>query len=209
MKRYSSPILDTDLKTLYIERGLSVQQIAEMLKCSRHRVDYYMQKYAIQRRAIRDAVYLRKNPDGDPFVINNTIDSELVQLKALGLGLYWGEGNKANKTSVRLGNTDPGIILKFVEFLEKIYGVDRSKLRFGLQLFSDVDEAEAISYWVRHLGTAPTQFYKTTITISGSIGTYRHKNKYGVVTVYFNNRKLRDILIDELYSLGMTKLPPR
>ena len=106
------------------------------------------------------------------------------------MGLYWGEGNKANKTSVRLGNSDPGVIKIFIKFLVDCYSVDKQRLRFGLQLFSDCDQQKALAYWVRYLGVEVSQFYRITVTISGSIGTYRHKNKYGVVTVYFNNKKL-------------------
>src|SRR5271157_4776813 len=66
----------------------------------------------------------------------------------LGIGLYWGEGNKKNIGSIRLGNTNPRLICSFVEFLIKIFGINVPKLRFGLQIFSDIQQAEALNFWL-------------------------------------------------------------
>ncbi len=178
-----------------------MQQIADETGCSLNRVDYWMRKYGIPKRSRSDATYLRHNPNGDPFTVKHTLTPDDRELFGLGIGLYWGEGTKASPTSVRLGNSDPGIILKFVEFLEVLYGVDRSKLRFGIQLFTDRPLAESIGYWTVHLGVNQSQFYKPVRTISGSIGTYRKKNRYGVVTLYYNNKKLRDILVGHINNM--------
>ena len=71
-------------------------------------------------------------------------------------------------------------------------------MRFGLQLFTDIDEKKALDYWVGKLKVRKNQFYKVTVTMSGSIGTYRKKSEYGVVTVYYNNTKLRNKLVELL-----------
>lgn len=161
-----------------------------------------MDKHRIKRRSRSEAVYLRHNPDGDPFSIRPLKSKEDAILFGLGVGLYWGEGTKANLTSVRLGNTDPDLTLTFIRFLNELCGVPKDRLRFGLQLFTDCDQQEAMDFWVKKLGVNPSQFYKITVTISGSIGTYRKKNKYGVVTVYFNNKKLRDILMGYIADIA-------
>ena len=75
-----------------------------------------MNKYGIKRRSISDAIYEKHNPNGDPFSIKEVTTIEEAKLYGLGVGVYWGEGNKANKHSVRLGNTDPDLILRFVDF---------------------------------------------------------------------------------------------
>ena len=83
-------------------------------------------------------------------------------------------------------------------FLIKIFGVQKKDMRFGLQLFSDTDPLEALEYWVKKLKVKHSQFYKVTVTISGSLGTYRKKSQYGVVTIYYHNKKLRDLLVGML-----------
>jgi dipeptidase E len=65
-------------------------------------------------------------------------------LQGLGLGLYWGEGNKKCIHSVRLGNTDPQLLRHFKQFLVELYGVDPSSLKYGLQIFTDIDAVDAI-----------------------------------------------------------------
>lgn len=178
-----------------------MQQIADSLRCSLNRVDYWMRKYEITRRTRSDATYVRRNPGGDPFTVKVKFTTKERELYGMGLGLYWGEGTKANPSSVRLGNSDPGIILKFIEFLERIYGVNRQNMHFGMQLFTDCSFEDALEYWTRILVVDKEQFYKPIRTISGSIGTYRKKNQYGVVTLYYNNKHLRDILVEQINNM--------
>jgi hypothetical protein len=186
------------LEQHYLRDRMSMQEVATILGCSQHKVVYYMNKYEISRRSRSEAIYHKHNPAGDPFEIVPTLTLEQARLMGLGLGLYWGEGNKANKYSVRLGNTDPELIKVFVEFLVKLFSVKKESLRFGLQLFTDTDPVSALTFWTEQLAVKPSQFYRVTVTISGSIGTYRNKNQYGVVTVYYHNKKLRDILVGML-----------
>ncbi len=119
----------------------------------------------------------------------------------MGLGLFWGEGNKRNKGTVRLGNTDPGLVRMFLKFLDEIYAINHTRLKFGLQIFSDIPKNKALAYWCEELKVTPKQFYKVIITPARSIGTYREKSKYGVLTVYFNNKKLRDSIVDAIEKL--------
>lgn len=187
---------------LYVEQNMSMMQISRKLGCSIHKVAYWMEEYKIKRRSISEAVYLRSNPKGDPFTIKAPATSEELILYGLGIGLYWGEGTKSDLNAVRLGNTDPRIVKSFMVFLTCLCGVDQSKLRFGLQIFSDVNPITALNYWSRALGVKRTQFYRPVITRSGSIGTYRNKNKYGVVTIRFGNTKLRDKIIGQVAEIA-------
>lgn len=170
-------------------------EIAARLGCSHNQVVYWMGKYGIKRRTISEAVYQRRNPDGDPFAIQPIDTLEKAELFGLGIGLYWGEGTKASKYAVRLGNTDPALLRTFIRFLVELFDVKPASLKYGLQIFTDIDENEAINYWCTELCADTSQFYKIHRTISGSIGTYRYKSRYGVVTVYFHNKKLRDIIV--------------
>ena len=122
-------------------------------------------------------------------------------LYGLGLGLYWGEGNKKNLNSVRLGNTDPKLIKKFLEFLETVYFIDKRRLRFGLQIFNDMDSRRVLLFWQKELGISSSRFYKVTVTPTRGIGTYREKTKYGVLSIYFHNKKLRDVICSEIEKL--------
>lgn len=177
------------------ENGKSMQDIADTLGCSLHKVKYWMEKYKLPRRKYSEALYVKNNPGGDPFSFTAPRTPKEAELYGMGLGLFWGEGNKMDPRSIRLGNTDPRLIEKFVEFLVATFHVRREDFKFSLQIFSDMNPSVAMDFWVKHLRIKRDQFYKTTVTRSGSIGTYRKKSQYGVLTVYYHNKKLRDLLV--------------
>ncbi len=106
-----------------------------------------------------------------------------------------------NKNSVRLGNTDVDLIKVFLSFLKKIYNIEESKLRFGLQLFNDIPKQKALKYWSLTLGVPEEQFQKIIVTKSVRKGTYTKKSEYGVLTIYFSNTKLRDTIMSAITEL--------
>jgi hypothetical protein len=139
------------LESLY-KKGLSMQEISVQTGNSYKTIVYRMEKYNIPKRNRSEATYVKRNPDGDPFRIKKKLNLKETELKFLGLGLYWGEGDKSkNNTSVRLSNTDPQLIKKFREFLMKICRVKKEKIFYSLILFNDANEKEAIKFWTQHL----------------------------------------------------------
>ncbi|MFA6306989.1 MAG: hypothetical protein WCV70_03220 [Patescibacteria group bacterium] len=186
------------LKYLYNIKRKSAQEIAKLIGCSPNRINYWLAQYKISKRTISDAIYIKHNPGGDPFKFVLPDNIEDAKLFGLGLGLYWGEGNKANKNTVRLGNSDPALLNKFIEFLIKFFNIKKKDLKFHLHVFSDIDVNEALDYWIDKLKISKKQFYKPMITISGSLGTYKNKSKFGVVTVYYGNIKLKNKLVELL-----------
>ena len=189
------------LKNLYLVKGKSAKEIADAYGCSPNKINYWLKKYDIQKRTISESQYLRKNPNGDPFQYIEPKTIEDSFLFGLGMGLYWGEGNKRNSNTVRLGNTDPRLIKAFIQFLKHIYGVKESKFRFGLQIFSDMQPDKALRFWCKELGVSSNKFGKVIVTPARSIGTYREKSKYGVLTIYVSNKRLRDLLCSKIENL--------
>lgn len=189
------------LERAYIIKMLSVAQIAEAFNCTEGKVNYWLKKYSIQKRTISDALYKRLNPKGDPYIKKGVLTQQDAFLLGLGLGLYWGEGTKKNENTVRLGNTDPFLIKTFLLFLRDRYGIQEHRLRYGLQVFSDMDLNKEELFWQRILNAEPEQFYKTIVSVSGSVGTYRDKSPHGVLTLYFHNKRLRDLLVSEIEKL--------
>jgi len=191
-------ISSRELEYFYIKKQESAQKISRRFGCSVNKINYWLANYGILKRTISEAIYIKHNPEGDPFRFKMPKTLEEAKLFGMGLGLYWGEGNKANKNTVRLGNSDPALIKIFIDFLEKFFGINNDNLKFHLHLFSDIDIKEARKYWIKKLNIKKEQFYKPVISISGSMGTYKNKSKYGVLTVYYGNTKLKNLLISLL-----------
>lgn len=183
-----------ELVDLYVNQKLSAVGIAAKLGISDKKVRYWIEKHQIPRRSISEAVYVKHNPHGDPFRVVEAITPQDFLLFGLGIGLFWGEGNKASTSAIRIGNTDPKLLRAFIAFLKTFFGIKKEVLKFHLQIFTDTDINEALDYWTKELGVPKVQFFKPTITVSGSLGTYRKKSIYGVVTVYFNNTKAKKVL---------------
>lgn len=189
------------LENLYLNEKLSSSQIATKFHCSSNKINYWLSKFNIKKRSIADATYLSLNGRKDPFEFNKLTSNDKWFLMGLGVGLYWGEGNKANKSSVKLGNTDPDLILCFIKFLKKVYNIKAEKLKFGLQIFSDIDPEVALKFWQTKLNVEKCQFQKPVVSKIRGEGSYKIKSTYGVLTVYFNNVKLRNLIINEIEML--------
>ncbi|MEM9336352.1 MAG: hypothetical protein AAGA35_00655 [Patescibacteria group bacterium] len=185
----------------YLVKRKSVSVIANELGCSQNKINYWLHKHSIPKRTISEAIYLKSNPCGDPFKFKKPHTTEDWFLYGLGIGLFWGEGNKVNKNAVRLGNTDPALIKVFLEFLEHFFQIDTVRLRFGLQIFSDTNPEQAKKFWIQLLKIREDQFQKTVVTPSTKQGTYSTKNEHGVLTIYFSNTKLRDNIVGAINAL--------
>ncbi len=117
-----------------------------------------------------------------------------------GIMLYWGEGEKKQKSSmVRLGNSDPEMIKIFNLFLTKIIKIPKDRIFTWLLLYPDLVDSVQKNFWSRAIGLSTNQF-KKSMYIKG-----RHpKNRlsYGVCTIYVQSRALKERMLKwiELYQ---------
>jgi len=187
--------LKEELERLY-NNGLSMMEIAKGSDCSLSGVKYWMDKYAIPRRSRSEATYIKRNPDGDPFQVKNKLTRNEIFLKGLGLGLYWGEGDKSsNNTQVRISNTDPRLIKKFKEFLIKICGVKEGKFKYYLMIFNDSDKEKAVRFWEDKLNIQRNQLGKIVIIPPQGKGTYKKKNQLGLLNIAVINKNLKEKIL--------------
>lgn len=193
------PYLHKDtLRRLY-EKGESLTEISETLKCPLHKVRYWMNKYKIKKRSISEAVYLKLNPDGDPFKIKAHLSREEMFLLGLGVGIYWGEGTKVDSiSSLKVANSDPGILRAFIVFLRKICRLRTYRFSYSIVCFNDTRAEDARYYWSKELKVPPEKFGKITIIPTQGKGTYKRKSLYGVCTLQGNNVKLRRWVLEKI-----------
>lgn len=181
---------------LYVDKLMSIQKMAIHLNISRESIDKAFSLYEIPIRSKRDQTYMQH---GKTFNIKTNFTVEDYILYGLGIGLYWGEGNKVDPYSVRLGNTDPSLIVAFVKFLKEICGINPNDIRYGLQLFSEADEQQSLDYWMSMLNCRRESFHKTVSRIPPQgKGTYKRKNVHGVLQVYVSNKRFKQWLMSEV-----------
>lgn len=191
------------IKKLY-SSGKSISETAKILNLSQSKTVYWMKKIGINRRNHSDAAYIKQNPLGDPFIVKKVdqMNKNEIFLYGIGLGLYWGEGNKALKCgSLRITNSDPGLIRTFMRFVDGIYKLDKKRFSFSIVSFNDVNPETARNYWAKELKISPNRFGKITVVPTQGMGTYKKKSQYGICTVQGNNIKLRKLVIEEIEKL--------
>lgn len=165
-------------------------EIAEKLKCSIHKIVYWMDKYKIKRRSPSNAAYVKANPNGDPFQIKHNKTPSDKFLLGIAFGIYLGEGNKVTKTSLRIANCDPKILKLFILFLHNICHLDPKRISASIVCFNDTDPEVARTYWANQLSISSIKFGKITQIPTQGKGTYRRKSQFGVCTIQANNVKL-------------------
>ena len=176
------------------KQGKSATEIGKDLGVPWRKVIYLMDKHGIERRSRSEAIYCKHNPNGDPFKIKIKLTTEEESLKALALGLYWGEGSRYNPISIRLTNSDPSLLRVFIKFLQSICGVNLQKIRLWLTVHTDTPIKKAEQYWSNQLNIPLSQFSKTVVINHRGNGTYKKKSLYGTATVCVHNMKLRQIM---------------
>ncbi len=92
------------------------------------------------------------------------------ELCLAGLMLYWGEGLKANWSTVSISNTNPRMIVFAKRWLTDSLGVRVDKLIVRLHIYSDMDSSAEHGYWSKLLEIPLTQFRKPYIKQSMRIG---------------------------------------
>ncbi len=174
---------------------LSVAQIGEQLGVSSKRIDYLLKKNGIEKRSISEAI-TRINITKFhkvPFIPKADFTHNDIELKITGIMLYWGEGAKTNG-SVRLANSNPEIIKIFLLFLRKICGVDEKRIKAIVHKYPDQDENFLLDFWTKITAIPKERFYRSHL-LAGKKGTYKHKSRYGTITISYCDVKLLRLIL--------------
>ncbi len=186
------------LHDLYSVKKLSMNEVSNLVSCSLHTVVYWMRKFDIKRRSRSDAAYVKANPNGDPFKIKTDLSREEQYLFGLGIGIYWGEGNKVAPHAVRVANSDPAILRVFILFLKRICQIENAKLHYSIVAFQDSEIKLVSRFWATQLEIPESSFGTIVRIAPQGKGTYKKKSQFGVCTVTFGNMKLKKWIMDQI-----------
>lgn len=187
------------LHNLYFNKKLSMVQVADKLKITPRKVEYWLKKYNIQRRSCSESAYVKQNPNGDPFKIKRRLNLQEKELLAIGLILYWAEGSKAKKSPLQLVNLDHRMLQLFLRFLREICRIDETRLRLYVRLYKAFDRKTAKIYWSGLLDIPEEQVFIYSHTDKRSKAN-KQWSKYGIATLQFGNTKLKKWLDDTIES---------
>lgn len=158
---------------------LSSERIKELRDFSPQRIERYRNTMARKRQEKLDQA-LEKAKKNIGSISNR-------DLYILGFALYWAEGAKTKRNTLYFANTDPSMLKIYLEWL-KVLGIESDKIKFKLHIYKDMDEGEAIKFWIKTLGVKLSQFRKTYIKNSRLVDlTYKNGFGHGTCNIMLEN----------------------
>ncbi|MDP2941868.1 MAG: hypothetical protein Q8N85_06440 [Candidatus Omnitrophota bacterium] len=114
------------------------------------------------------------------------------ELMLVGSALYWAEGNKKNRWTVRFTNSDPALIALIMKFFRKVCGAKEDKFIAAMQIYPNISEHQAMAFWSGVTGIPKRQFRKTLTSVSKSSKFIRPANSlpYGTLQINISDVKL-------------------
>lgn len=191
--RYDAITKDV-LLDLYTVQKKSIREIAALLGFSVHKISYWLLKYDIAVRNIRDAVSVKKNSHKNhqitQFVASKIHNTEF--LLGIGCGAYWSGGMMSEKvSSFQLSSEDPKLLRMCISFIARAFGVKKSEIRVRIRIKEGGNVHGAFEYWMRELEIPRSQFQKKIVTFRSSGMSEKRNVKYGIVTIQVHDEKLR------------------
>lgn len=113
------------------------------------------------------------------------------ELYIAGLFLYWGEGGKTSPWRITLSNSDPKMIIFFINWARKCLNVRTSDFRLLVHLYSNMDVKKELIYWSKITQIPENQFFKPYIKESNSTTiTHHSNNNHGTCNATINNANI-------------------
>lgn len=176
------------------EYPLSKKRISELRDRNEARIEKFRETWRKKRQVRLDQFYKQAKKEVLPLTKK--------EIFIAGLFLYWGEGSKSTYDKVCLSNSDPKVI-KFTFFwLTKTLDVPKSKIRVYLQLYSDMNKEEAISYWSKELNIDQKQFNKPYIKQSKRVNISHKGFGHGTCALTVNSTLLKERILMMIKSIA-------
>jgi len=116
--------------------------------------------------------------------------------------LYWAEGQKLpdRGAPVKFANTDPKLILLFVQLLKNCYKIDERKLKILLYVHWYHNKKAVKEYWMKLLHINEDQIYKIYTKKRSKTKKFK-RNFMGICFVIYHNVDLRQSIMHKAYAI--------
>lgn len=175
--------------------GLSAQQIADHFDVSIHASYYTLRKLKVPRRTARETNRIRFDAKPLSYDLKAKLTKEEKQLKMAAIMLYWAEGYKAGTGTVDFANSDPDMVVIFWEFLSKICGVNRARIRLHLYAYDGQNITGLKRFWADLLGLSEQAFVKPYVKKAAEPGPRGPRMIHGLVHIRYSDKKLFEQII--------------
>lgn len=188
--------------------GTSISDISEELSVSKSTVSYWCRDISLSAQAIQK-IALRSNSKSTHALLAYTeslrtqrqdrIKVDMATGKkrlgrltdrdhyCLGIGLYWGEGYKQGNQELGFTNSNPGIIIFYLDWLKRHFAVTSNDLILRVSINAQhrhrIDAVHA--FWSRLTKISPNQFTAPSFITTVS------KKQYSNETTHFGTLRIK------------------
>ena len=125
--------------------------------------------------------------------------------------LYWAEGDKANKNSARLSNSDPELLRLFVDFVRVTFDLEDTRFRVTCHLFADhLDRQREIEqFWLTTLRLTDASLCKSVVNVYSKYSQKKRANKlpHGTCRVAVNDTRVVQSILGSIQEYGGFERP--
>ena len=127
-------------------------------------------------------------------------------LHASGVMLYWAEGDKGNKNTARISNSDPELVRFFLGFLRATFGLEDDRVRITCYLFADHLERQwqVEQFWLDALGLPRSCLCKSIVNVYSKHSQKKRQNKlpYGTCRLAVHDTRVAQSIFGSIQEYG-------
>jgi len=206
------------------KKGYSIKEIAKKLNIAKSTSSLWLREIKLNKRA-QERLKKRKllsyyksslrwvekrneqeNKLGiESLKIVNKINKDINHSRIYCSLLYWCEGGKGYKESIKFVNSDPVLINVFLKLFRKSFVLNEDKFRIMMHLHVYHDEKKQKEFWSRLTRISKKQFMKTFH--KHNTGKRIRENYPGCIAVYYYDCKIARELRN-LYKIFSEQMGP-
>jgi hypothetical protein len=172
-----------------VERGLTIDELAERLAISRQTIHYWVRDLPIEREP-------RWNPHGGAAAMKTKYEllreaayaeglaqfSELARERSFRdfICMYIGEGYRRNRNTVALANSNPRVVVLAAHWIRRF---SRNQVGYFVQYHADQDPDELRRFWGAQIRVEPSLVRIQRKSNSGQLAGRNWRSAHGVLTV--------------------------
>jgi len=201
------------------KKEMSYSQIKEALGISKSTLHYWLKDYPLSKKRIRELQGdSERRIENFRETMRKKRESRLLSfyeeqkkiifpmskrdLFIAGLFLYLGEGTKTTASTVSVSNTNPSVLLLFIQWLVKCFDVPHDKIKARLHLYKDMNVYRETLYWSRILDVPAYRFNKPYVKSSRTTDiTYHREFTHGTCNVIFENARILERILMSLKAI--------
>ncbi len=178
---YMRPLIELKNQAIRLrKKGLSYNEIDKEIGVTKSSLSLWLKDIKLssehkKRLYMKQIRILTEGPNSQrerrarqvEYIINEakkeiTLPLSFETLKMMGAMLYWAEGRKM-KGGMELTNSDPLLILFFVNWLDKVFKISAKDLRMRLNIYSQQEEVKVKKFWSELTGIPLDNFRKSFV----------------------------------------------